>query len=104
MAKIKNDWDQNEVIYAHIISKAWLSKRFQERLLKDPEKVLRQNGFELPDNANVEIVVGATQMEWDPRTGNMKLPLPTRPNDLTDDEVFSINAENRAALLCCCCC
>jgi hypothetical protein len=104
MAKSKNDWDQNEIVYAHIISKAWLSDKFRERLLKDPEKVLRQNGFELPDNATVEIVEGATTMEWDPRSGNMKLPLPSRSGDLSDDDVFAINATSRASLLCCCCC
>ena len=104
MARSKNDWEQNEIVYAHIISKAWLNTRFQERLLKDPEKFLKQNGFELPEGAKVEIVVGATSMEWDPRTGSMKLPLPTRPKDLSDEELFSINAQDRASLSCCCCC
>jgi hypothetical protein len=104
MAKSKNDWEQNEVVYAHIISKAWLNDKFRERLLKDTEKVLRQNGFELPDNVTVEIVEGAEAMEWSPRTGALKLPLPTRPGDLSDDEVFAIRATDRAATICCCCC
>jgi hypothetical protein len=104
MAKSKNDWEQNEVVYAHIISKAWLSDKFRERLLKNPEQILKQQGFELPDNVTVEIVADSESMEWNPRTGSLKLPLPTRPQDTSDDEVFSIQATNRAASLCCCCC
>jgi hypothetical protein len=99
-----SDWEQNEIIYAHIISKAWLNAAFRDRLIKNPERVLKRNGFDIPDNTTVEIVPGATSMEWNPISGELKLPLPDRGDKVSDDDVISLEVSTKALGICCFCC
>ncbi len=41
--------------YAKIVAKAWSDPKFKERLLKNPEAVLKENGIDVPKGKKIQI-------------------------------------------------
>ena len=87
------DWRSWETQIARLIGQAWLDEALYRRLLTDPAATLRENGLILEDFVEVRInqapdavpVLQGTQGE----TVIYVLPLPPRPNDLTDAQISS---------------
>lgn len=99
-----DSWEANEIAYAHILSRSWLSDDFKDRLLKNPSDVLRANGFTLPANANVQVKVGGTSVQWNPTTSTLILPLPNRPATLSDMDILTQDVGNDVTVCSSCCC
>ncbi|MET9634293.1 hypothetical protein ABZX92_43250 [Lentzea sp. NPDC006480] len=100
--------------YSRVLSHAWSSDEFTERLLDQPKQVLNENGLETPADAAVEIVRArdsdpdlATQIAlWESgfATGRFVLYVPDMPQintqDLWDSDLDSMAG---GAGACCCC-
>jgi len=46
---------KNEKAYSKVIAKAWSDPKFKERLLKDPEHVLKEQGVEMPKGKKIHV-------------------------------------------------
>ena len=47
---------EQERHWARIVARTWDDEEFRQRLLANPGAVLREEGFELPDDIEVEVV------------------------------------------------
>jgi len=56
---------EQEKRWARIVARTWDDEEFRQRLLANPRAVLREAGFDLPDDVEVEVVdrVPAEQSE-----------------------------------------
>lgn len=61
-------WNKDLV---RVIRKAWEDVTFRRRLVENPHKVLRENGFDIADDINVEFVKNTASTLYIP------LPAPT---------------------------
>ena len=85
------DWRSWEIQIARLIGQAWLDEALYRRLVNEPAATLRDNGLILEDFVEVRIdqardavpVLQGTQGE----TVIYVLPLPPRPDDLTDEQI-----------------
>ncbi len=85
------DWRSWETQIARLIGRAWLDEALYRRLVNEPAATLRDNGLILEDFVEVRInqardavpVLQGTQGE----TVIYVLPLPPRPDDLTDEQI-----------------
>ncbi len=85
------DWRSWETQVARLIGRAWLDEALYRRLVNEPAATLRDNGLILEDFVEVRInqdrdavpVLQGTQGE----TVIYVLPLPPRPDDLTDEQI-----------------
>jgi len=85
------DWRSWETQIARLIGQAWLDEALYRRLVNEPAATLRDNGLILEDFVEVRInqdrdavpVLQGTQGE----TVISVLPLPPRPDDLTDEQI-----------------
>ncbi len=85
------DWRSWETQIARLIGQAWLDEALYTRLVNEPAATLRDNGLVLEDFVEVRIdqdrdalpVLQGTQGE----TVIYVLPLPPRPDDLTDEQI-----------------
>lgn len=87
------DWRSWETQIARLIGQAWLDEALYNRLLNEPAATLRDNGLILEDFVEVEVnqspdavpLLRGTQGE----TVIYVLPLPPKPDNLTDAEISS---------------
>lgn len=85
------DWRSWETQIARLIGRAWLDEALYTRLVNEPAATLRDNGLILEDFVEVRLnqapdavpVLQGTQGE----TVIYVLPLPARPDDLTDEQI-----------------
>lgn len=101
--------------YTRVLSQAWSSEEFSERLVREPGVVLRENGFEVPVDAEIEIV---RSRDADPDleaqitlwrngfdSGRFVLYVPDMPQigmrELSDEDLESVAG---GADTCSCCC
>src|SRR4028118_2192817 len=85
------DWRSWETQIARLIGQAWLDEALYRRLVNEPAATLRDNGLILEDFVEVRVtqdpdavpVLQGTKGE----TVIYVLPLPPRPNDLTDEQI-----------------
>jgi len=85
------DWRSWEIQIARLIGRAWLDEALYRRLLNEPAATLRDNGLILEDFVEVRInqapdavpVLQGTRGE----TVIYVLPLPPKPDDLTDEQI-----------------
>ncbi len=52
---MKNKREDMQKKWAQIVAKAWNDEKFKEKLLKNPEQVLKEHGFELPQGHKFQI-------------------------------------------------
>jgi hypothetical protein len=85
------DWRSWEIQIARLIGQAWLDEALYRRLVNEPAATLRDNGLILEDFVEVRInqdpdavpVLQGTRGE----TVIYVLPLPPKPDDLTDEQI-----------------
>jgi len=102
------DWRSWETQIARLIGRAWLDEDLYGRLLNEPTATLRDNGLILEDFVEVRIdqardavpVLQGTQGE----TVIYVLPLPPRPDDLTDEQINDFIEGRTQGLLVYCVC
>ena len=87
---------EQERRWAQMVARAWDDDQFRQRLLAQPREVLREEGFDVPDEAEVELVDREPEKIPD---GVTCLRLPPRPaeEDLIEDSL-SLPEESARAL------
>jgi hypothetical protein len=50
--------------YGQVVAKAWADEAFKQRLLAEPATVLREQGIELPDGLEVQVVENTEQRAY----------------------------------------
>jgi nitrile hydratase alpha subunit len=77
---------EQERRWAQVVARAWDDEEFRRRLLAQPREVLREEGFDVPDDAEVELVDGEPERLPE---GVTCLRLPPRPatDDLIEDQL-----------------
>lgn len=78
------------------MAKAWSDEAFKERLLKEPARVLAENGIEVPPGVEVRVVENTADVTY--------LTLPPKPADELSDEQLSGVAGGAGQACCCCTC
>ena len=83
--------EKNKRSYAKIVAMAWSSDTFKAALLRDPAKVIREHGMDLPEGTTVSVRDGGAGLvtqdgDAHPR---LDLTLPPRPDDLADAPIMS---------------
>ena len=91
---MKKKSDQNELQkkWAKVIAKAWTDESFKEKLLKNPEKVLKEMGIEFPKGARVEM--------HEQKGKVVHLILPERPKGEVSEEHLRYIAAGRVRAFC----
>ena len=87
------DWRSWEIQIARLIGRAWLDEALYRSLLNEPAATLRDNGLILEDFVEVRInqdpdavpILQGTRGE----TVIYVLPLPPKPDDLTEEQIRS---------------
>ena len=70
----QNLQDEMRKKYAKIVAKAWADEDFKKNLIANPKEILKQEGFEIPDNKTIKISENTdTQLNF---------ILPVKPDDL----------------------
>jgi Nitrile hydratase, alpha chain len=62
---------KDQKAYAKIIAKAWNDPKFKEKLLKNPEAVLKENGIEIPKGEKIQVHENTSKI--------MHLVIPQKP-------------------------
>ncbi|EIC22735.1 NHLP leader peptide family RiPP precursor [Thiorhodovibrio frisius] len=70
--------------YQQLINKCWADEAFKQRLLAKPAETLKDEGFELPEGVQVQVVENTAQV--------LNLVIPIRPTELADDELAGLAA------------
>lgn len=66
----------------HVIAKCWADEGFKKKLLSDPMETLKDEGVELPSDLTVKAVENTDNVFY--------LVIPTKPADLSDEELETI--------------
>ena len=77
--------------YAQVVAKAWRDELFKQRLLGNPEAVLREHGLPLPVGRSVRVV------ENTPEVVHLVLPLKPAEGELSDDQLEHVAGGRGAA-------
>jgi hypothetical protein len=70
----------DERLWSQIVARAWSDEEFKQRLLADPRAVLAENGLEVPEDIEVQM------LEDTPTTRTFVLP-PPPTDELSDEEL-----------------
>lgn len=71
-----------------IVAKAWSDPQFKEQLLKNPEKVLREQGIEIPEGKQITVCENTESQFY--------LVIPQKPaGNLSEKQLESISAGER---------
>jgi hypothetical protein len=73
--QFRKEWDK-------IVVQAWSDGAFKQRLLSDPGAVLKEKGFDVPDEIAIKVVEDSAQ--------TVHLVLPERPAELSDAELSQV--------------
>ena len=78
-----------ELAWNQIVAKAWCYEDFMKRLLSEPRAVLAEHNLEVPQDAEVEVVLGIEVKVED--TGTVRrFILPANPSDdLIEEELVA---------------
>lgn len=75
----------NPEVYNKVIVKAWSDPQFKDQLLKNPEKILREQGIEIPEGVKVTVCENTDQQFF--------LVLPAKlSTELTEEQLETIAA------------
>jgi len=95
------DSNENKIVYAKLLAKAWLDPTFNANLHKDPTKVARENHMDLHGGASVKVISsGSVPFSVDTSGPHpvVVLLITPRPADLSDDEITAYVPEADAYL------
>ncbi|HBL14045.1 MAG TPA: hypothetical protein DD379_22165 [Cyanobacteria bacterium UBA11162] len=92
---LRDDWKEYQKAVSRLIARAWLDEEFKRRLIADPATVLAENQLTVPsgvqvrvnENASVGSIVGLG--EGVNSDAVYEIPLPAKPEDLTDEQIRS---------------
>lgn len=84
MPENAKDNNQTPFKWAEIIAKAWTDEAFKKRLLKDPQKILKENG--------IPLLPEMTYVIHENSEHETHIVLPLMPKDKTEAEILSILA------------
>ena len=80
-----------ETTVSKLIARAWLDEDFHKRFVSDPAKILREAGLVLGDLVKVIVTQGSTPFPVlkvaGEGTGICEISLPSKPTDLTDEQM-----------------
>ena len=109
---LRSDWREYGIAVSKLIARAWAEPEFHEQLVNDPATTLRTAGLEIPEG--VEVAVDQTPgANWriipssvDPNEAIYVIPLPPRPQRLTDTELRTwvdqrFEGSRRFPIVCC---
>ena len=65
--------------YQQLIAKCWADEAFKQRLLANPVETLKNEGFEVPEGVQVQVVENTAQV--------FTLVIPAPPTDLSDEDL-----------------
>lgn len=74
--------DARSKAFAAIVARSWGDEDFHAQLLADPTATLAANGFDVPDGKTVQVVEDSDTV--------MHVLLPSRPSELSDEELDSV--------------
>lgn len=74
--------DAQNKAFAAIVARSWGDADFHAQLLADPTATLAANGFNVPAGKQVEVVEDSDTV--------MHVLLPSRPSELSDEELDSV--------------
>ena len=72
-------WQETQKAWNKVVAKAWSDEAFKERLLRDPDGVLKENGIKVPEGEAIKVVENSPKV--------VHLVLPERPEELSDEEL-----------------
>jgi hypothetical protein len=76
-----------ELVWNHIVAKAWCDDDFMKRLLSEPRIVLGEHDLDMPPDREVEVVVG-TEVRIDETDSVRRFVLPAHPSyELIEEEL-----------------
>ena len=67
-----------ELVWSHIVARAWCDEDFMKRLLSDSRAVLAERDLEVPPGTEVEVVLG-TEVKVDDTGAVRRFVLPAGP-------------------------
>ena len=72
------NWKNNWKIYAQVLAKAWQDEEYKKKLLEHPRRVLKEEGWDIPEDLIIRINDGEkrTIINMQPV---LELPLPPHP-------------------------
>jgi len=68
--------------YQQLIAKCWADEAFKQRLLANPAETLKNEGLEVPEGVQVQVVEDTPQV--------INLVIPARPTDLSDEDLGGV--------------
>ena len=68
--------------YQQLIAKCWADEAFKRQLLANPAETLKNEGLEVPEGVQVQVV------ENTPQVFNLVIPAP--PTDLSDEDLGEV--------------
>jgi hypothetical protein len=74
----------NEEIWKKMIEKAWVDDAFREKLIANPNKVLKEEGLHIPENVKYKIIQD--------KGNERNLVLPKPPQKLSGEKLRSLAA------------
>jgi len=78
--------------YGRIVAKAWADEDFKQRLLSDPTTVLKENGINVPEGVDFNVLESTDNLIY--------LLLPPRP-DLREVGAEDLEKRQAASATCC---
>ena len=73
--------DERRLAWSKVVARAWNDDEFKQRLLGEPEAVMKEAGLDVPEGVSISVV--------EQQPDELRLLLPVRPNDVRlDDEML----------------
>lgn len=103
-----SEWLPFENVYARVLASAWMDPERMRKLRRDPKQALLEQGVNIPEGTNVVVSEKLSDIYWEPgNPSTLALPLPPRPEGLTDEHLDAGAAQVDTLLCvspCCSCC
>lgn len=99
---IIDNWKDFQRDVSRLIAKAWLDEEFKQRLISDPAAVLAEHSLTVPSGVQVRVnettLVGSiTTITNSPDSDVVyEIPLPPKPDELTDSQIQSWSSGGEA--------
>jgi hypothetical protein len=77
-----------DLLWGQIVARAWCDEAFMKRLRSGPREVLVENGMDVPDGMEVEVVEGEEAAVGGTDTVRLFTIPASPPDELTDEDLF----------------
>lgn len=102
MPLLTKDSPESQKALSKIVAKTWLDEGFKEQFLSNTNAVLEENGVTLPSGVEFRVhentLVGTLTSKVHAQDSNVvcEIPLPTKPEGLTDQSIQSWSNGNNS--------